>query len=632
MIIKTSQEYQPNLPLIQAPSWLSKELLRITNNWRQPMPYLGENPEQVIQDVIAWIKTNSINLINLTLEDAIKQSEPWRREYNEKKIAVNYTTDKVVYKYKDGWKMVLIDNDEDADVEAKIMIWDDYPINVEKEKKGGLFHLTRVVYSLRNASNVPHASINVTVVDKSKQIEINKVVGREEEKSEKEYPVEREPQSQYKVKIKEWIDSMKSQGWKFTNAEEEEEQNRNRSKTEFIDKDVVTMDDYGLALRVYGVGGDADTYLKNLQAIEQDAWSGSQFSSGHAENHIDMIVDYAAGIEELDMLESAVQGYKEEASERFLQSEDDITYEHPKPDEENFMVYPDEKPGREEFKDKAYKGKPVFNQEAFSQAEKAYEEERAKYKEYFEPFQFGNYAYKAVEAAKAKLAPKPKAKKTKKAEMSNKLVKIYKIAKTEDIPDSETIGAYIETLTLYCKDNKDMDTVLADLIHNLPSARQVKREFSEKQCQILFETIQFVWRKITGQDIIKESKITYAPESLSGSYWMLPNGVLLHGLNHFGIVKQNTNLFTSLLDINGFTLQEYMHTGPESLIHFIIKNGGVRMFISKEKKFFVQLSDETYNKWAGKKLKKYDFTEKIIRVIDLKSPYRGWKSGIPIKV
>lgn len=614
--------------MVKIPTWIANEVYRLTDNWTRAMPYFGENPDQIIQDVIAWIKANNINLIGLTLEEAVKQSEPWRLEYNDKKLAEGYTTDKVVYKYKDGWKMVLIDNDEDANVEALIMAWDDFPIYVKKPEPNYPGY-KNWVYSLRNASNLPHASINVTVVDKSKHIDINKVVGREEEESEKEYPINREPQSQYKAKIKEWIDSMKAQGWRFTNVEEEEEQNQARSKTEFIDKDVVTVDDYGLALHVSGVGGDADTYLKNLQAIEQDAWSGSQFSSHHAENRADMLVDYAAGIGELDMLESAVQGYEEEAQERFWQSEDDITYEHPRPDEEDFMVYPDIKPGQTEFQGKPFEGKPVLNQEAFNEAEKAYEEERSKYEEYFEPFQFGNYVYKAVQEAKAQLAPQPKAKKPKKAEMS---VKIYKIAKADDVPDSNTIGAYIETLTLYYKDNKGMDPVLANLIQNLPSARQVKRDFSEKQCQILFETIQFLWRKLTGQDIVKESKITHAPESLSGSYWMLPNGVLLHGLNHFSIAKQNTSLFTSLLNINGFALQEYMHGGPEQLIHFIIKNGGVRMFINQEKGFFVQLSDETYSKWAGEKLKKYDFKKKIVRIIDLKSPYRGWKSGIPVKV
>ena len=51
-------------------------------------------------------------------------------------------------------------------------------------------------------------------------------------------------------------------------------------------------------------------------------------------------------------------------------------------------------------------------------------------------------------------------------------------------------------------------------------------------------------------DIIEESQLEKDPETLMGNYWMLNNGVLLHGINHYGIIKNNDNLFCSLLDIN----------------------------------------------------------------------------------
>ena len=76
-----AEQIRENLPLVKHPSWIAREIMRLTDNWRHPLPYMGDNSEQVIQDVIAWIKTNNISLAGLTLEQAIAQSAPWRMEY-----------------------------------------------------------------------------------------------------------------------------------------------------------------------------------------------------------------------------------------------------------------------------------------------------------------------------------------------------------------------------------------------------------------------------------------------------------------------------------------------------------------------------------------------------------------------
>ena len=87
-----------------------------------------------------------------------------------------------------------------------------------------------------------------------------------------------------------------------------------------------------------------------------------------------------------------------------------------------------------------------------------------------------------------------------------------------------------------------------------------------------------------------------------------------------------------MLKINGFALQEYLGSRPNDLIKFIIDNGGVRMFVNKNKKLYAQMSPETYGKWGRAKVKKYDFKLKAVKVIDLRAPYKGWKSGITIKL
>ncbi|GAF77777.1 unnamed protein product, partial [marine sediment metagenome] len=67
-------------------------------------------------------------------------------------------------------------------------------------------------------------------------------------------------------------------------------------------------------------------------------------------------------------------------------------------------------------------------------------------------------------------------------------------------------------------------------------------------------------------------------------------------------------------------------------IRFILENGGVRLFVNKNKKLYAQMSSTIYGKFGKKKIKKYDFPERIVRIIDFKAPYKGWKSGIAIKL
>jgi hypothetical protein len=222
---------------------------------------------------------------------------------------------------------------------------------------------------------------------------------------------------------------------------------------------------------------------------------------------------------------------------------------------------------------------------------------------------------------------------------SKENIKIYKIAdktnvktKEDDIPNAETLSLYIDTLKLCLKDNPDLDKKLANLIEKLPSPRKVRQDFSHAECRIIYETIGYLWKQITGKDIIEESKIQRAPESLFGNYWMLSNGVLLNGPNHFSIIKQNLNLFSSLLNIGGFTLQHYLHVEPNKLIQLAIKHGAMRMFITKDKRLYVQMTPRTYREWGKEKIIKLDFPKKVVRVIDLDAPYKGWNSGVYVKL
>jgi hypothetical protein len=202
--------------------------------------------------------------------------------------------------------------------------------------------------------------------------------------------------------------------------------------------------------------------------------------------------------------------------------------------------------------------------------------------------------------------------------------------KEKDYPSVNDIASYVESINLYLAEGQIQDEEIKKLISNLPSPQNIRKRLSEEEVRILFQTVGYVWKKITGHDIIEDSKIEAKPDILCGNYWMIQKGVLLNGTNHFSIIKQNIDLFRSLLGINAFVIHEKIGSEPNALIKLILDHGGMRLFVSKDKRAYFQLSSDTYGKWANKKIRKYDFPKKIVKIIDVTSKYSGWRSGITI--
>jgi len=75
-----------------------------------------------------------------------------------------------------------------------------------------------------------------------------------------------------------------------------------------------------------------------------------------------------------------------------------------------------------------------------------------------------------------------------------------------------------------------------------------------------------------------------------------------------------------------------MSTDPNKLLFYVIRNGGVRIFINKDKTAYFQMSENTYGKWGRKKVKGLDFAKKIVKILDFNQNYTGWDSGIGIKL
>lgn len=204
--------------------------------------------------------------------------------------------------------------------------------------------------------------------------------------------------------------------------------------------------------------------------------------------------------------------------------------------------------------------------------------------------------------------------------------------KNGEMPSAKDLAAYVESLKLYSKSYKVGEEQLRKLIYNLPTPRQVENDLSLGELKIIAENIRFLWKKITGQDIIGEVNKEVKSEKLLGNYWIVSKGILVSGPNHCTIAKKNMDLFISLLDIDTFAMHANLSSHPNKLIKLVLDHGGVRLFINKNGKAFFQLTDETYGKWGRKKIKKYDFNEKVVMVIDKNSAYNGWKSGIRINI
>lgn len=202
----------------------------------------------------------------------------------------------------------------------------------------------------------------------------------------------------------------------------------------------------------------------------------------------------------------------------------------------------------------------------------------------------------------------------------------------DDKPNADILAAYVESLKLYARSNPTIDGKIKSAIDALPSPTQIKSNMSDEEGKLLYETVDWAWKKITGHDIVQELKVTKAPEHLMGNYWILRNGVILSGENHFTIIKNNLNMFSSLLNVGANTLLGHMGSEPNKVIECAIANGAMRVYVNNNKEFFSQMSSDTYGEWGRTKVRRLDFKDKVVKVIDLSQPYKGWSSGVAVRL
>jgi hypothetical protein len=201
-----------------------------------------------------------------------------------------------------------------------------------------------------------------------------------------------------------------------------------------------------------------------------------------------------------------------------------------------------------------------------------------------------------------------------------------------DNVDVNDVATYVETLKMHFRDGNISDPQVRKAVLDLPSEAHIRRQVSHHEAQVLFETVRWAWKELTGNDLNDQFAMEPGAESLMGNYWMMKNGVLLHGVNHFVIIKRNLSLFSSMLQIDPFVLHQRIAGPADELIKLIIDNGGLRIFVTEDKRAYFQMNDQVYKNWGRSKVKGMDYPTRIVKLIDGKTDFKGWSSGIAIKL
>ncbi len=583
--------------------------------------------------IMDWVEQNNIDILTYSFTEAEKEAKEWHDELAKREeTSAKYATNNIIYQFQDGWTIVEL-SPEDCETEGDLMghCVKGYANSVRENRTK--------IFSLRDPKNKPHVTIEGNYyTDKAKStkatkthFEIQQIQGKGN----------KEPVDEYKQRIREWFDYIKSQNIHMATDSDNGEGINVGNFSEYSNY----TDEYGLQFDFSstGIGGNTSNYSENLQeAIGYEQYRRGEINASRVSEIFDSLIDYAIKEHEIEEFDKAVDEFVEYADQKFdeILSLIDIETESSHPNEEDYMIYPDTIEQQSEFTNNDFQKvqQSIFNQQQYDIDMEKYQTEYDNIMDYYRRedtlSQLSDYLVKTWNKQKA-LCEKQQAEESENPEQleltGNKMKTLQKTA-IKKIPSANDLASYVESLQIYLKRGQIKDKTIAKLISQLPYPDAIRGDFSEEECRIAFESIAFAWKKVTKQDLVDEAKIERAPKGLEGNYWMISGGVILEGVNHFTIIKQNMNLFATLLDISTFVLHEKIASPPDELIKTILDHGGMRIFVDKENKLYCQVNAETFSKWARTKIKELDCKEKIVKVIDVTRPYKGWTSGITIKL
>lgn len=209
-------------------------------------------------------------------------------------------------------------------------------------------------------------------------------------------------------------------------------------------------------------------------------------------------------------------------------------------------------------------------------------------------------------------------------------MKISVASKTE--LDAVQLATFADSIRLSRHDNGDgMDKEMLRLIDNLPSRQAILTTMDDAELSLLQRSVGYIWRKLTGKSIqTMDMSANPSSKTLDGCYWMLPGGVMLHGLNHFSTAKDHRDIICSILGINPFIFEHKLSSDPEGLVGLVVSHGGVRVLADRNKSsVYMQVNEKSWP-WARDKAQRMYHKNKVIKILDLSQPYLGWESGVSV--
>ena len=611
--------------------WIAREIMKTiqTTSIRSFDEFMKDlDARKSLGYIIGWVNQLEKNVI-------------WTRDMDEQQES-GYTTNEIVSFLRDGWRVVEVTLD-DLDNELEQL---GYAGGYDYYKEL-MLSLRNRFFSLRDANNKPHFLLETSYFLLPQEVVGEEQFGYGNDMNFGSHDYEM-LEDEVKEKMVEFFRSLSQQGVDIS-----------------VDyEDAFDYDDMIELISEYNKNGIKVNFGINNYEEHIDAIVGITANNGreglivsNAMEDFEGLVANALQHDELDKLENAIEAFEEGMGDKFQEwfwdnAEPEMEHKFPHEKDYTYEYIPDYV--QPEFSGSGFEEAQnvKFDEDAYNKARQLYEEERNNLEKYYyendSMFQFANEMRKSIQLERKKLVQQEKElmdmtmqemtasslttlyhdEGGTSTEGANKNITMIRTAKTK-VPPHDEIAAYVESLKLHAKRGV-VDSRVKSVITSMPSVKKIKSELSDEESKILFESVRWAWKEITGSDIITTLNHSSSPETLEGNYWMLNNGVLLHGANHFTIVRNNLDLFARLLNIDPFVLHQKLASYPEQMIRLIISHGGMRIFATRDKRIYFQLSPETYSRWGGSKIRKLDFSKKTVRLVGKRAPYSGWKSGVTI--
>jgi len=571
-----------------------------------------------LRKVFEWAEAHKTNITSIDLPTAIQETNLWHEELKDQEATEGYVTNNIVYKFADDWTIVELSAD-DLDTEGGLM----------GHCVGGYARAVRSghssIFSLRDPKNLPHATIETEPLTKDQEeFAVVQIQGKEND----------EPIPPYKAKIAEWFKSIQDLGKKlygeYTNSYDYDE----------LEEILSTFSDYGVKTKVYDLKVDTESLIASIQDVERLSKTPRYFDLQKADNNFQGLLLYVEEHGGLEDLRQAIQEYMDKTINALEENAEDwvsqsIEAEYPvEPVESDFMS--------ESFSEQGELQKILLEDE-FNEAIQEYEQKLTIYDDevtrLMDSVISENDSVKMLNEMESDVTKAIARQKRKEQEKQNEIMKNPNMANTNKqiktagrVPyDNDEIAAYVESLKLHSLRGEFSKNV-QKVVDGMPTPRYIKTELSEEEGNVLFESVRWAWKEVSKEDLLDSAKEFTKERELDGNYWMMSHGILFHGPNHVTIARNNADMFCRMLNIGAMAFHAKMGGNPNEIIKTIIDHGGMRVLVTKKGDAYFQLSPDTYAEWGAKKIRGLDLPSKIVRLVDEKTPYSNWDSGVAIRL